>query len=104
MWIVWDKKSDINGCSAESFLARNKVLAKEETIFLMIEGDKVWFTEGKSILANLYGIDPNLPDDEFIAVYEAMFPHPESAPDPETDTTTYTELAQVYREGVNSIE
>ena len=24
--------------------------------------------------------------------------------DPETDTTTYTELAQVYKEGVNSIE
>lgn len=28
----------------------------------------------------------------------------EEPADPETDTTTYAELAQVYREGVNSIE
>ena len=41
MWIVWDKKSDINGVPAESYLARNKCLAKEETIFLKVEGGKV---------------------------------------------------------------
>lgn len=100
MWKVWDKKSDINGCSAEYMLGAFKHLQNEKTIYLKTVDGLVTNVEGKSILAKLYGIDPSLPDDEFIAAYEAMTAEPET----ETDTTTYAELAQVYAEGVNSIE
>lgn len=100
MWKVWDKKTDINGCSAEEFLHTQKFLVEEETIFLKSVNGVVTEVEGKNILAESYGLDPTLPDDEFIAAYEAKL----AEPSPETDTTTYAELAQVYREGVNSIE
>lgn len=100
MWKVWDKKSNINGFSAEWFLNRHKHLANEETIYLKTVDGRVAQVEGKSILTEHYGIDPSLPDDEFIAEYERMTAEPSS----ETDTTTYAELAQVYAEGVNSIE
>ena len=106
---VWDKKTAINGQSAERFLGRNKFLQKEETIYINTVDGRVTNVEGKSILAKVYGIDPALPDDEFLARYEWILEHPEEIPEeiPEeedTDTTTYAELAQVYAEGVNSIE
>ena len=102
MWTIWDKQSEINGYSAEWFLSRHKHLANEETIFIKTVNGRVTQVEGKGILANNYGIDPALPDDEFIAEYERVINLP---PEPEdTDTTTYAELAQVYKEGVNSIE
>lgn len=116
MWEVWDKKSDINGFSAEWYLDRHKRLISEETVFIKRVNGKVARVEGKNILAEAYKIDPTLPDDEFIAAYEAKLaemeaeiPPPEEIPDEEipdedTDTTTYAELAQVYAEGVNSIE
>lgn len=116
MWEVWDKKSEINGFSAEFVMSRNSHLDGENTIFIKSIGGRVSHIEGKSILANHYGIDPALPDDEFIAAYEAKLaeleaeiPPPEEIPEEipeeeETDTTTYAELAQVYAEGVNSIE
>ena len=100
MWSIWDKTSDINGFSAEGFLARNKHLQGEETIYIKTVGGRVTQIEGKSILANHYGIDPALPDEEFIAEYERVI----SAPAEDTDTATYDELAQVYREGVNGID
>ena len=113
MWSVWDKKSDINGISAEREFAKYPFLKQEETIFIKTINGHVTNVEGKNILANNYNIDPALPDDEFIAEYErilAMPPEeipediPEEEPSPETDATTYAELAQVYAEGVNSIE
>lgn len=111
MWKVWDKKSDINGCSAESYLNRNKCLANEETIFLKIEDGRVLHTEGKSILARIYEIDPSLSNEEFIAEYKKIIGEPveEEEPteptEPEPDeTATYAELAQVYKEGVNGLE
>ena len=103
MWSVWDKKSNINSVSAERFLDRHKFLQKESTIYIRTEGGRVTNVEGKSILAANYGINPALPDDEFIAAYEAMIAEP-APEEEETDTTTYAELAQVYAEGVNSIE
>ena len=99
MWEVWDKKTDINGVTPERFLSDKKSLAKEETIFIEIVNGRVMLVAGKRALASVYDIDPALPDDEFIAAYEAMTAEPE-----DTDTTTYAELAQVYAEGVNSIE
>ena len=99
MWSIWDKKSAINGFPASNFLARNKHLQDEETIYINTVDGRVTNVEGKNILAKVFGIDPTLPDDEFIAAYEAMTAEPE-----DTDTTTYAELAQVYAEGVNSIE
>lgn len=77
MWSIWDKKSDINGCTAEAFLARHKYLQSEETIYLKTVDGRVTQVEGKSILADNYGIDPNLPDEELIAEYERILAEPE---------------------------
>ena len=108
MWSVWDKKTEINGFSAGYFLSRNKHLEGETVIYIKkTESGRTVQVEGKSILAKLYEIDPALPDDEFIAEYERIINAPPEEDPPEeeeTDTTTYAELAQVYREGVNSIE
>ena len=76
MWSVWDKQTDINGFSAEWFLDRNKFLQNEETIFIKTVNGRVTQVEGKSILASVYGIDPNLPNDEFIAEYERIIAEP----------------------------
>lgn len=106
MWSTWDKQSEINGRSAEWVLNRHTFLQKETTIYIRTENGRVTNIEGKSILANHYGIDPTLPDDEFIAEYERILAMPleEIPEEEEDDTTTYDELEQVYREGVNSIE
>lgn len=102
MWTIWDKQSDINGCSAESVLTSFKHLANEDTIYIKTVDGRVTQIEGKGVLASVYGIDPTLPDDEFIAEYEALMEVPA---EPEGDeSATYDELAQVYREGVNSID
>lgn len=101
MWSIWDKQSDINGYSAEWILNRNKHLANE-TIYIKTVDGRVTQIEGKGILASHYNIDPTLPDDEFIAEYERVTAEPA---EPEGDeSATYDELAQVYREGVNSID
>ena len=108
MWSIWDKTSEINGFSAEYFLSRNKQLENEETIFIRTTASgRVTQVEGKGVLASVYGIDPALPDDEFIAAYEAKLAEPDepTEPEPEPDeTATYAELAQVYKEGVNGLE
>ena len=116
MWSIWDKKSDINGVSAEWVLNHHKFLQKETTIYIRTDNGRVTNIEGKSILADNFGIDPTLPDGEFLVAYEAKLaeleaeiPPPEEIPEEipeeeEPDTTTYAELAQVYAEGVNSIE
>lgn len=102
MWSIWDKQSDINGFSAEWFLNRHKHLANEDTIYIKTVDGAVAQIEGKGVLASVYGIDPTLPDDEFIAEYERVTSEPA---EPEGDeSATYDELAQVYREGVNSID
>lgn len=76
MWSVWDKTTEINGFSAENFLARNKHLQNEETIYIKTVNDRVTQVEGKSILASVYGIDPTLNDEEFIAEYERVISEP----------------------------
>ena len=76
MWSVWDKKTDINGFSAEWFLDRHKHLQNEETIFIKTVHGRVTQIEGKGILASVYGIDPNLPNYQFIAEYEYIISTP----------------------------
>lgn len=76
MWSVWDKQTDINGFSAEGFLARNKHLQNEETIFIKTVNGRATQVEGKNILASVYGIDATLPNDEFIAEYERVIAEP----------------------------
>lgn len=76
MWTIWDKKSDINGTTAEHVLTTFKHLANEETIYLKTVNGRVTQVEGKGILASVYGIDPALPDDEFIAEYERILAEP----------------------------
>jgi hypothetical protein len=85
MWTVWNKQADINGFSAEAILARNKHLQNEETIFIKTIDGRVTQIEGKSILADHYGIDPTLPDEEFIAAYEAIL-NPPADPDELSDS------------------
>ena len=112
MWTIWDKISDINGKSADHVFASFNHLKGEETIYIKTVNGRVTQVEGKGVLASVYGIDPALPDDEFIARYEWLLEHPEEIHEgeipeeipEEDDTTTYAELAQVYAEGVNSIE
>jgi hypothetical protein len=72
MWYVWDKITSINGFSATDFLARNKHLQNEETIYVKEVNGRATQVEGKSILASVYGIDINLSDEEFLNAYEAI--------------------------------
>lgn len=76
MWNIWDKRSEINGVSAERFFALHPFLVAEETIYIKTVDGIVTQTEGKNILSSVYGIDPTLPDDEFIAEYERILTEP----------------------------
>ena len=80
MWSVWDKKSDINGISAERHFERHKSHRNEATIFIKTVNGVVTRVEGKSILASVYGIDPALTNDEFIAEYERIINTPAEEP------------------------
>ena len=106
MWTVWDRKSEINGFSAEWYLNRNPHLKDEETIYIKTADGVVHMVAGKGVLASIYGIDPALPDDEFIAEYERIITEPTEPDEPvePSDSVTYDELAQVYASGVNSID
>ena len=73
MWTVWDKQTDINGVSAEEYLAENKHLQNEETIYIKTAIVEV---EGKNTLASVYGIDETLSNEEFIAEYERVIAEP----------------------------
>jgi hypothetical protein len=79
MWNVWDKQTEINGFSAEAFLARNKHLQNEEVIFLKTVNGGVVEIEGKNILASVYGIDASLDNEAFIAEYERVLAEPAEA-------------------------
>lgn len=70
MWYVWDKITSINGFSATDFLARNKHLQNEETIYVKEINGRATQVEGKSVLASVYGIDYNLSNEEFLTAYE----------------------------------
>lgn len=72
MWSVWNKTTAINGFSAKDFLARNKHLQNEETIFLKTVNGRVAQVEGKGVLASVHGIDASLDNDAFIAEYERV--------------------------------
>lgn len=72
MWYVWNKITSINGFSATDFLARNKHLQNEETIYVKEVNGRATQVEGKGILASVYGIDINLSDEEFLNAYEAI--------------------------------
>ena len=90
MWTIWNKETDINGFSAEWFFNRHKRLKNEEIIFLKTVNGRVTQVEGKMILAHVYGIDPTLPNDEFIAEYERIIAAPA-----ETDTRQDDEYTQI---------
>jgi hypothetical protein len=76
MWTVWNKKDEINGFSADFILDRNKHLANEDVIYIKTVNGRVTQIEGKMILADHYGIDPTLPNEEFIAEYERILAEP----------------------------
>lgn len=90
MWTIWDKQSEINGFSAERFLNRRKILANEDTIYIKTINGRAVQVEGKNILADIYGIDPALPNDEFIVEYERVLAEREAEaleaePEPEPE-------------------
>ena len=85
MWSIWDKTSGINGYSADYYFKTFKHLIGEEVIYLKTVNGRVTQIEGKSILANHYGIDHTLPDDEFIAEYERILATPPEEEIPEGD-------------------
>ena len=80
MWLVWDKKTDINGYSADRVLKNFNHLANEETIFIKTVNGRVTQVEGKGILASVYGIDPTLDNEAFIAEYERIIAEPTEEP------------------------
>jgi hypothetical protein len=82
MWSVWDKKSEINGCSAEHIFKTFTHLASEETIFIKTTLGRVNRIEGKRILAGNHNIDINLDNEAFIAEYERRLVELEEAEEP----------------------
>lgn len=97
MWTIWNKETEINGFSAEDFLARNKHLRNQETIFIKTINDRVTQVEGKGILANVYGIDPTLGNDEFIAEYERILSEPAEEPADDPDEISDSEALAILR-------
>ena len=77
MWSIWDKQSEINGFSAEHYFKVFPHLKNEETIYIKTVDGRVTQVEGKGVLASVYGIDPTLANDEFIAEYERILTEPE---------------------------
>jgi hypothetical protein len=80
MWSIWDKQSDIDGYSADYYFKTFKHLVGEETIYLKTVNGRVTQVEGKGVLASVCGIDPALPDDEFIEEYERILTEPTEEP------------------------
>ena len=76
MWTIWDKTSDIDGYPAEYYFKTFNHLVGEETIYIKTVNGRVTQVEGKGVLASVYGIDPALPDEEFIAEYERIMTEP----------------------------
>lgn len=72
MWNIWNKQTDINGISAESFLTRHPHLKNDAIVYIKIVDDKITQVEGKHTLAIVYGIDETLDNDRFITEYERM--------------------------------
>ena len=76
MWTIWDKKTEINGYSADFILGRNRHLENEDVIYIKMVNGRATQIEGKNILASVYGIDVTLSDEEFIAEYERVISEP----------------------------
>lgn len=71
MWKVWDKVSNINNETADSFLAKNGHLyTTSGTIYIKEDQGKITQVESKSTLANLYNLDITLDDMTFIEQYQ----------------------------------
>ena len=92
MWSVWDKKTPMNGFTAESWFESFPHLKEEETVFAKIQGNRTVQIEGKNILATVYGIDPTLTNDEFIAEYERILAEPPVEETVEEQTETPEEV------------
>ena len=76
MWSIWDKKTEMNGFKADSWFESFPHLRNEETIYIKTVNGRVTQVEGKGVLASVYGIDPALPDEDFIAEYERILAEP----------------------------
>ena len=68
---LWDRQSKINGVNAGHFLSQAPFKGYDGDIILIYADDGVTVTnvECKDILAQLTGIDRNLPLDEFMAKF-----------------------------------
>lgn len=69
-YILWDRVSPINNVEASYFLSKEPFKSETESIILIYgANERVSNVECKSILASVYGIDENLPLDEFMTTY-----------------------------------
>lgn len=68
---IWDRQSNINGVNAGHFLSQTPFKGYAGDIILIYadDGGTVTNVECKDILAQLTGIDRNMPLDEFMAKY-----------------------------------
>ena len=66
MWTIWDKKSEINGFSAEAFLARHKHLANEATIFLKSFNGRVVEVEGNVVKVKVGEVEHPMISEHYI--------------------------------------
>lgn len=67
---LWDKGSPINNVEASYFLSKEPFKSETGDIILIYgDNERVSNIECKSILASVYGIDVNLPLDEFMTAY-----------------------------------
>ena len=68
---LWDRKENINGVQASHFLKQRPFNNYSGDIILIYSGSRVFNVECKEILAEVFGIDPMLPLDEFMSEYFA---------------------------------
>jgi hypothetical protein len=67
---LWDRVSPINNVEASYFLNQEPFKSETGDIILIYgDNERVSNVECKSILASVYGIDVNLPLDEFMNAY-----------------------------------
>lgn len=70
MWKVWNKIDKINDQSPEEFFMHNNLFRADDIIFIKeLEGTVVQ-VESKRALSNVYGIDIQLNDTDFLDEYD----------------------------------
>ena len=70
MWKVWNKIDKINDQSPEEFFTHNNLFRVDDIIFIKELEGVVIQVESKRALSNVYGIDIQLDDADFLDEYD----------------------------------